>query len=65
MLRRVSDVVLINRLKLRYLQFLIQIDEERSISAVAAMTDVSQPAATKLLREVEGILDKNLRAKPP
>lgn len=57
MLRRISDAVLINRLKLRHLQFLIQIDEERSISAVATKTDVSQPAATKLLREIEGILE--------
>lgn len=60
MQRRFSDRTLINRLKLRHLAFLVLIDEERSISKAAGVSDISQPAATKLLREIEELVGARL-----
>ncbi|MGB3556239.1 MAG: LysR family transcriptional regulator [Jannaschia sp.] len=55
-----TEQQVVNRLKLRYLRFLLCIDEERSISSAAAQVDISQPAATKLLREIEQIVGARL-----
>lgn len=55
-----TEKQVVNRLKLRYLFFLRLVDEERSISSAAALMDISQPAATKLLREIEEIIGVRL-----
>ena len=60
MTQRLSFVTLINRLKLRHLQFLVQVDEERNLTAVGTRTGISQPAATKLLRDIEALLGHQL-----
>lgn len=44
-----------SRLKLRHLMLLQSLDRHRSLSRVAAEMDLSQPAITKALREVEDI----------
>jgi DNA-binding transcriptional LysR family regulator len=41
------------RLKLHQLTFLVAIEEERSIARAAARLNISQPAATKNLKEIE------------
>ncbi|MCU4652756.1 LysR substrate-binding domain-containing protein [Roseibacterium sp. SDUM158016] len=56
----VSAAQLNNRLKLRYLAFLVSVDEERSISRAAERFAISQPAATKLLREIEDLVGARL-----
>ena len=58
--QRLSEEALVNRLKARHLSFLVQIDEERSITTVATLAGVSQPAATKLLRDIEALLGLRL-----
>ncbi|MCU0922486.1 MAG: LysR substrate-binding domain-containing protein [Burkholderiaceae bacterium] len=44
-----------SRLKLRHLMLLQSLDQHRSLSRVAAEMDLSQPAITKALREIEDI----------
>ncbi|QCI66596.1 LysR substrate-binding domain-containing protein [Phreatobacter stygius] len=44
------------RLKLHQLEFVVAVDERRSIAAAAEATNLSQPAATRMLKEVEAIL---------
>jgi DNA-binding transcriptional LysR family regulator len=48
------------RIKLRQLELLATLGEERSIHRVARRLGMTQPAASKLLREVEAILDTRL-----
>lgn len=48
-----SQRFLETRLKLHHLTFLIVVGEERSIAKAAARLNVSQPAATKMLKEIE------------
>lgn len=55
-----SERVLRNRLKFNHLAFLIAIQEEVSLAKAAVRVGISQPAATKLLREVERILGVRL-----
>jgi len=47
-------------LKLRQLAFLVRLDEERSLSRAAAAADLAQPAASKLLRQIESSLGVKL-----
>ncbi|MBN9049073.1 MAG: LysR family transcriptional regulator [Rhizobiales bacterium] len=49
--RRIMD-----RLKLRHLRLIDAIVEARSLSAAAAMLNITQPAASKGLREIEDLL---------
>ena len=44
-----------SRLKLRHLTLLESLERCRSLSRVAAEMDLSQPAITKALREIEDI----------
>lgn len=46
---------LVSRLRLKHLSLLLALDRERSVSRVAAELDLSQPAVTKALREIEDI----------
>ena len=42
-----------SRLKIRQLAFLVRLDEERNLARAAAATELGQPAASKLLRQLE------------
>ena len=47
-------------LKTRQLMLLVRLDEERSLVRAAATTGLTQPAASKMLREIESTLDVKL-----
>jgi DNA-binding transcriptional LysR family regulator len=49
-----------SRLKLRHLQLLVAVDDERSIHKAAAALSMTQPAATKLLADLEGLVGRRL-----
>ena len=49
-----------SQLKLRQLAFLVRLDEERSLARAAAAADLGQPAASKLLRQIESSLGVKL-----
>jgi DNA-binding transcriptional LysR family regulator len=49
-----------SHLKTRQLALLVHLDEERSLARAAAATGLTQPAASKLLRQVESTLDVQL-----
>jgi DNA-binding transcriptional LysR family regulator len=55
----------ISRLKLRHLHLLDAILEGKSVSAAARLLNVTQPAVSKGLREVEAILDVPLFVRGP
>jgi DNA-binding transcriptional LysR family regulator len=47
-------------LKTRQLTLLVRLDEERSLLRAAATAGLTQPAASKLLRQIESVLDVKL-----
>lgn len=47
-------------LKLSHLRMIVAIDDHRQISAAAEALSISQPAASRMLAEMEGILDAQL-----
>jgi DNA-binding transcriptional LysR family regulator len=47
-------------LKIRQLMLLVRLDEERSLVRAAAKAGLTQPAASKLLRQIESALDVKL-----
>jgi DNA-binding transcriptional LysR family regulator len=49
-----------SQLKTRQLALLVSLDEERTLARAAAATDLTQPAASKLLSQVEKLLDVKL-----
>lgn len=53
------------RLKLRHLQLLAALDEQRNLARAAASLSVTQPAASKLLAEVETMLGTMLFERLP
>src|SRR5690348_1835138 len=53
------------RLKLRQLELLAQLVEHQSLAGAAGAMNVTQPAATKLLREMEATLDVTLFDRLP
>jgi len=53
------------RLKLRHLQLLVALDEQRNLGRAAASLSVTQPAASKLLAEVETMLGTVLFERLP
>ena len=57
--RRINPVLRFH-LKTRQLIFLVRLDEERSLVRAAATAGLTQPAASKLLREIESALDVKL-----
>ena len=57
--RRIKPAVRFH-LKTRQLTFLVRLDEERSLVRAAATAGLTQPAASKLLREIESALDVKL-----
>ncbi|HWK44672.1 MAG TPA: LysR family transcriptional regulator [Stellaceae bacterium] len=53
------------RLKLRHLQLFLALDDHRNLHRAAASLHISQPAASKLLGEVEEMLDVRLFERLP
>ncbi|WP_110710111.1 LysR family transcriptional regulator [Salinicola sp. CR57] len=51
---------IISRLRLKHLQLLIALDDHRSLHKAAKVTFISQPGATKSLREIEDALGMQL-----
>ncbi|MFP5404984.1 MAG: LysR family transcriptional regulator [Gammaproteobacteria bacterium] len=65
MSRTSSDWFIRSRLKLRQLRLLDVLDESRNLRRAAEMLDTSQPAATKLLQEIEAMLGVVLFERRP
>lgn len=59
------DWFLRSRLKLRHLQLLLAIDEQRNLHRAAERMNIAQPAASKLLAEVEAIFGQALFERHP
>jgi DNA-binding transcriptional LysR family regulator len=57
--RRIKPAIRFH-LKTRQLTFLVRLDEERSLVRAAAAAGLTQPAASKLLREIESALEVKL-----
>jgi DNA-binding transcriptional LysR family regulator len=57
--RRIKPAIRFH-LKTRQLAFLVGLDEERSLGRAAATAGLTQPAASKVLREIESALDVKL-----
>lgn len=55
-----GDWFLRSRLKMRHVQLLVAIDDHRSIHKAAAGLNMTQPAATKLLSDLEDLLELRL-----
>lgn len=55
-----NDWFLRSRLKMRHVQLLVAIDDHRSIHKAAAGLSMTQPAATKLLSDLEDLLELRL-----
>ncbi len=53
------------RLKLRHLQLLAALDEQRNLARAAVMLSITQPAASKLLAEIETMLGTVLFERLP
>lgn len=62
--RRVKPVARLH-LKTRQLAFLVHLDEERCLARAAASSSLTQPAASKLLRQVETTLGVQLFERNP
>lgn len=60
-----SDWFLRSRLKLRHLQLMMAIDEHRNLHRAAERMNIAQPAASKLLAEVEAIFGQQLFERHP
>ncbi|WP_298281832.1 LysR family transcriptional regulator [Acidocella sp.] len=60
-----SDWFLRSRLKLRHLQLIMAIDEHRNLHRAAERMNIAQPAASKLLAEVEAIFGQALFERHP
>lgn len=55
-----NDWFLRSRLKMRHVQLLVAIDDHRSIHKAATSLNLTQPAATKLLSDLEDLLELHL-----
>ncbi|WP_409703187.1 LysR substrate-binding domain-containing protein [Yoonia sp.] len=60
-----KDVFIRHGLKLAHLRLLAALDETRQISAAAAQIAISQPAASRLLSEIERIVGMKLYRRHP
>jgi DNA-binding transcriptional LysR family regulator len=57
---RSTDALLRSRLKMRHIQLMVAVDAQRSIHKAAAQLGMTQPAATRLLSELERLLNLSL-----
>ena len=49
-----------NRLKLSHLRMIVALEEHEMVSAAAQATNISQPAASRMIAEMEALLDAPL-----
>ncbi len=56
---------MISRLRLKHFRLLVAIDEEKSLLRAADAISITQPGASKLLRDIEGAFDENLFIRTP
>ena len=63
--RLAKDWFLRSRLKLRHLRLVVALDEHRNLHRAAEAMNIAQPAASKLLSEVEEILNQPLFDRHP
>jgi DNA-binding transcriptional LysR family regulator len=59
-MKRSTDQFISSRFKTRQLQLLVHLDEHRSVLHAADASHITQPAASKLLRELEETLGVEL-----
>ncbi len=62
---RAAPLAIAQRLKTRHLALIVQLDERRSILHAAEATGMTQPAASKLLAEIEATLHVELFTRHP
>jgi DNA-binding transcriptional LysR family regulator len=60
-----SDWFLRSRLKLRHLRLVVVLDEHRNLRRAAEVMNIAQPAASKLLAEIEQIVGQPLFERHP
>jgi DNA-binding transcriptional LysR family regulator len=60
-----ADWLLRTRLKMRQLLLLVALDDVRNINGAAALLNMSQPAASKLLKDLEEVLGVSLFERLP
>ncbi len=60
-----ASIAALRRLKLRQLELMVQLAEHLSLGRAASAMNVTQPAATKLLQETEGLLGVTLFDRLP
>ncbi len=58
--RQDSTPQLLNRLRMRQIALMLAIDEQRTLRGAAGQLGLTQPAATKMLQELEGALGQPL-----
>jgi DNA-binding transcriptional LysR family regulator len=63
--RLASEWFLRSRLKLRHLRLVVLLDEHRNLHRAAEVMNIAQPAASKLLAEIEEILSQPLFERHP
>jgi DNA-binding transcriptional LysR family regulator len=63
--RLATEWFLRSRLKLRHLRLVVALDEHRNLHRAAETMNIAQPAASKLLAEVEKILNQSLFERHP
>jgi len=56
---------MISRLRLKHFRLLVAIDEEKSLLRAADAISITQPGASKLLRDIEEAFDENLFSRSP
>ncbi|GHC25097.1 transcriptional regulator [Kushneria pakistanensis] len=54
------QAALLNRLRYKHLRLIALLDEQRNLHRVAEILNMSQPAATRMLREIEGMFGCDL-----
>ena len=63
--RLAAEWFLRSRLKLRHLRLVVALDECRNLHRAAETMNIAQPAASKLLAEIEEILHQPLFERHP
>eukprot|EP01037_Dinobryon_pediforme_P012184 gene12184-biopygen7396 len=60
-----SDALLRNRIKLGHMRMMVALDDSQQISTAASLLNITQPAASRMLSEMESILNVQLCERLP
>jgi len=60
-----SDALLRNRIKLGHMRMMVALDDTQQISTAASLLNITQPAASRMLSEMEAILNVQLCERLP